>query len=159
MNTKLEIINGKSKFQDPSIAPMHTLEHILNQTMVRMFGCGRSFSAHIEQHKSKCDYHLNGCPNEERIKLVEQQVNRVIASNLPVTIEYVDRGVAGSFVDLSKLPDDSGERLRIVRIGDYDACACCGLHVDNTSMIEGRFRIISYSFSDGVLRIRFRLEK
>ena len=29
--------------------PMHTAEHILNGTMVRMFGCGRSFSAHIEK--------------------------------------------------------------------------------------------------------------
>ena len=38
--------------------PMHTCEHILNQTMVRMFGCGRSMNAHIEKKKSKCDYTL-----------------------------------------------------------------------------------------------------
>jgi len=28
---------------------MHSAEHILNQTMVRMFNRGRSFSAHIEK--------------------------------------------------------------------------------------------------------------
>jgi len=33
--------------------PMHTAEHILNQTMVRMFGCSRSVNAHIEKKKSK----------------------------------------------------------------------------------------------------------
>ena len=33
--------------------PMHTAEHILNQTMVRMFGCPRSRNAHIEKTKSK----------------------------------------------------------------------------------------------------------
>ena len=38
---------------------MHTAEHILNQTMVRMFDRGRSFSSHIEKKKSKCDYHFD----------------------------------------------------------------------------------------------------
>jgi len=30
---------------------MHTAEHILNQTMVRMFGTERSFSNHIERKR------------------------------------------------------------------------------------------------------------
>jgi hypothetical protein len=37
---------------------MPSAEHILNQTMDRMFGCGRCFAAHIERQKSKCDYHF-----------------------------------------------------------------------------------------------------
>lgn len=40
---------------------MHTAEHILNGTMVRMFGCTRSRNAHIERKKSKCDYLLDTC--------------------------------------------------------------------------------------------------
>ena len=44
--------------------PMHTCEHILNQTLVRMFGCGRSVNAHIERRKSKCDYLLPQAPTE-----------------------------------------------------------------------------------------------
>ena len=44
-----------SKEYDPF---MHTAEHVLNQTMVRMFGCGRSFSSHLNADKSKCDYHF-----------------------------------------------------------------------------------------------------
>lgn len=32
-------------------SPMHTTEHILNQTMIRLFGCGRAVSAHIERKK------------------------------------------------------------------------------------------------------------
>lgn len=38
---------------------MHTAEHILNQTMVRMFGCGRSMNAHIERKISKTFVHIN----------------------------------------------------------------------------------------------------
>jgi misacylated tRNA(Ala) deacylase len=37
---------------------MHTAEHILNGTMVQMFGTGRAFSAHLEKKKSKCDYRI-----------------------------------------------------------------------------------------------------
>ena len=48
-------LNEHNKQEYP---PMHTAEHILNQTMVRMFGCPRSKNAHIERKKSKCDYEL-----------------------------------------------------------------------------------------------------
>ena len=42
-------LNEHNKAEYP---PMHTAEHILNQTMVRMFGCPRSKNAHIERKKS-----------------------------------------------------------------------------------------------------------
>ena len=128
------ITESKEKFQDISIAPMHTAEHILNQTMVRMFGCPRSRNAHIERKKSKCDYLL--------VQAIEDKVNEVIAASLPVTIEFVPLSEAGAIVDLSKLPGNVSQTLRIVRVGDYDACACIGAHVSNTSEI-GHFRILS----------------
>ena len=53
---------------------MHTAEHILNGTMVRMFGCGRSFSAHIERKKSKCDYRLATPLSESQLRGVEDAV-------------------------------------------------------------------------------------
>ena len=46
--------------------------------------------------------------------------------------------------------------LRIVRIGDYEDCACIGAHVGNTSEI-GAFRIISHDFNDGVWRVRWKV--
>ncbi len=46
-----------AKDYDP---PMHTAEHVLNQTMIRLFGTGRNFSAHLNRGKSKCDYHCGG---------------------------------------------------------------------------------------------------
>lgn len=58
---------------------MHTAEHILNQTMVRMFGCARSKNTHIERKKSKCDYFLSRQPDEETVKAIEEAVNAVIA--------------------------------------------------------------------------------
>ena len=45
----MEISQAAPKFQDVSIAPMHTAEHLLNSQMVKYFHCERSFSAHIEK--------------------------------------------------------------------------------------------------------------
>ena len=135
---------------------MHTAEHILNQTMVRMFGCPRSKNAHIERKKSKCDYELAEAPTTEQMAEIERRINEVIDRQLPVTIEFMSREEAAQLVDLSKLPEAAGDPLRIVRIGDYDACACIGAHVSNTAEI-GHFKMLTYEFADGRLRLRFKL--
>jgi len=49
---------------------MHSAEHILNQTMVRMFSCGRCFRAHIEKKKSKCDYHFDRPLTEQEMRQI-----------------------------------------------------------------------------------------
>lgn len=137
---------------------MHTAEHILNATMVKMFGCPRSRNAHIERKKSKCDYQLMQCPTEEQVRTIEDKVNEVIGQHLDVAIEYVDRDHIPADVDLSKLPEDASETLRLVRIGDYDTCACVGAHVSNTSEI-GTFKIISHDYNEGTWRVRFKLQE
>ena len=83
-------------------------------------------------------------------------MNAVIAQNLDITIEFMNQEQAASIVDLSKLPEDASDTLRIVRIGDYDACACIGAHVQNTSEI-GAFKVISHSFENGVWRLRWKV--
>lgn len=148
------IINDHNKQEYP---PMHTAEHILNQTMGRMFGCPRSRSSHIERKKSKCDYLLDVAPTAEQIEEIQNRVNEVIRQNLVVTVSYSKRDELPDSVDLSKLPDDASEMLRLVSVGDYDLCACAGTHVSNTSEI-GTFKIISTDFADGKLRVRFKLE-
>ena len=135
---------------------MHTAEHILNATMVRLFGCPRSRNAHIERKKSKCDYQLEACPTEEQVAEIERTVNEVISRNLDITIDFVSRAEAAAIVDLGKLPEDVSETLRIVRVGDYDACACIGTHVKNTSEI-GVFKILSHDFEDGRWRVRWKV--
>ena len=136
--------------------PMHTCEHILNQTMVRMFGSGRSVNAHIERRKSKCDYLLTQAPTAEQIAEITRKVNEIIQQDLPVTEELMSKKEAAKIVDLSKLPEEASETLRIIRVGEYDACACIGQHVDNTSKL-GTFEIISHEFENGRWRIRFKL--
>ena len=148
------ILNEHNKQEYP---PMHSVEHVLNRTMVNMFGCNRSHNAHIERKKSKCDYYLPQAPTAEQMQAVEDKVNEVIHRNLDVTERFVKReDINPAEVDLNKLPAGVSETLRLVYVGDYDVCACVGAHVKNTSEI-GTFKIISSDYNEGVLRIRFKL--
>ena len=148
-------LNEHNKQEYP---PMHTCEHIINQTMIRLFGCGRSVSAHIERKKSKLDYRLTACPTEEQIKNLENTVNQIIMQHLPVTTEFITQEEAKGRFDLKRLPEDASETVRVVKVGDYDECLCIGTHVANTSEIC-TFKIISHDW-DGEnkrWRIRFKL--
>lgn len=147
------ILNEHNKQEHP---PMHTAEHLLNATMVKMFGCPRSRNAHIERKKSKINFELAECPTPEQVAAIEQKINELIAQDLPVTYEFVTRDQIPEGVSLEKLPEDASETLRLVRIGDYDTCACIGLHVASTKEI-GAFRITSTSFELGNFRIVFKL--
>lgn len=146
-------LNAHNKVEFP---PAHTAEHLLNQTMVRMFGCERSKNAHIERKKSKINYDLTACPTAEQIAEVERKINELIEANLPVTYEFVTRDNVPENVTLDKLPSDASETLRLVRIGDYDVCACIGTHVASTSEI-GQFRITSTSWNEGSFRIVYKV--
>ena len=141
------ILNSHNKEEH---RPSHTAEHLLNQTMVRMFGCERSKNAHIERKKSKINYNLDVCPTQEEIAEIERKMNELIASDMPVTYEFVTRDNIPDGVALDRLPEDASETLRLVRIGNYDICPCIGQHVESTGEI-GTFRITSTSFTDGAL--------
>ncbi len=139
-------------------AAMHSAEHILNQTMIRLFDCGRCISAHIEKKKSKCDYAFDRDLSPAEVGDIEAWVNKIIQADLPLTEQWLDKEAAARRFSLDRIPNDAGETIRIVSIGDYDACPCIGPHVTSTREI-GRFRITTTGYQDGVLRIRFKLAK
>jgi alanyl-tRNA synthetase len=145
--------NPNRKEYDPR---MHSAEHILNQTMVRMFNCGRAFSAHIEKKKSKCDYRIDRNLTQEEILDIEGRVNQVIQSDLLIQEQILSREEASKMISLARLPEDAGEKVRIITVGDYDACPCSGIHAKTTREI-GVFKIISSDCTNGFLRIRFKL--
>ncbi|WP_298063179.1 hypothetical protein [uncultured Rikenella sp.] len=146
---------------------MHTAEHILGGTMVRMFGCGRAVTTHLEKKKSKADFdfrnigrNLTPAEAEEVVRIVNDQIDRHMA----VTFQTIPYTEAAAEFDLSRLPETvaatPGTGLRIVCVGDYDRCPCIGEHVTNTSEI-GHIRLIStdYDNDSGILRIRFKLDR
>lgn len=150
------ILNEHNKQEYP---PSHTTEHILNQAMIRLFGCGRSHSAHIERKKSKQDFRIDHEPTGTEIRAIEEEVNKVIRQELPVSYAFITQNEARERFDMDRLPAGASETVRVVSVGDYDACLCIGTHVANTREI-GVFRIVSYSYDkeEGVLRLRWKLD-
>ena len=153
MEEKQPVLNEHNKAEYP---PMHTCEHVVNRTMVNLFGCGRAVSAHIERKKSKLDFALQACPTDEQMAELEAKVNEVLRQDLPVSMEYVTQEEAMGRFDLKRLPEGASETLRVVHVGDYDECLCIGTHVENTSEI-GTFKIASYDYKEGILRMRFKI--
>ena len=150
------ILNAHNKEEFP---PAHTAEHLLNQTMIRMFGCERSTNAHIERKKkSKISYVLDHKPSRHEERDIERKMNELIDEDLPVSFEFVNRDNVPEGVSLDRLPEDASETLRLVRIGDYDVCPCIGKHVRSTSQI-GRFEILGTNWDEEkhTFRIRFKI--
>jgi misacylated tRNA(Ala) deacylase len=145
--------NTAKKEVDPR---MHSAEHILTATMMKLFGCGRPFTTHLEKKKSKADYYLARAITDAEAAELERRVNEIIAAGLPVTEQFLAREQASRSFNLERLPDDAGDQVRIVKIGNYDACPCSGPHVGSTREI-GSFRLVSTTWENGALRVRFKL--
>ncbi len=149
------VLNVHNKDEFP---PAHTAEHLLNQLMHRMYGCPRSNNAHIERRKSKISYILDHKPSRKEEKAIEDEMNRLIQLDMPVTYEFVDRNHIPEGIDVNRLPEDAGDTIRLVRIGDYDVCPCLGKHVRTTSQI-GRFVLLGTNWNEEThsFRIRYKV--
>lgn len=161
------ILNDHNKDEFP---PAHTAEHLLNQLMMRMFGCERSRNAHVERKKSKISYTLDHKPDRREEREIERQMNELIEQDLPVTFQFVTRAeLEGMVMEaeedspesrivLDRLPEDASETIRLVRIGDYDVCPCIGKHVRSTAQI-GRFEMLGTNWDNDrmVFRIRYKI--
>ena len=165
LQNNLEIIEER----DVSFPPAHTAEHLLNQTMIRIFGCERSYNAHIERKKSKMSFYLDHKPSRQEEKEIERRMQEAIDEDMPVTFEFITRDEleerlqdggleAESAISLDRLPDDASETIRLVRIGDYDVCPCIGKHVRSTSQI-GRFEMLGTNWEEHErsFRVRFKI--
>lgn len=149
------VLNAHNKEEFP---PAHTAEHLLNQTMVRMFGCERSCNAHIERKKSKMTFIVDHKPTRKEEQEIERTMNDLIAEDLSVTYEFADRNNLPEGVNTDRLPADASETLRLVRIGNYDICPCIGKHVRSTGQI-GRFEMLGTNWDEMThsFRIRFKI--
>ena len=94
--------------------------------------------------------------NDDELKKIEVEINKIILDGLIVKEEFIDKIEAEKEYNLSRLPDENIDKIRIIKVGDYDACPCIGKHAETTKDL-GKFKIISQTFQDGVLRVRFKL--
>ena len=156
--------------REVSFPPAHTAEHLLNQLMMRLFGCERACEAHVERKKSKLTYVLQTKPDRKVEREIEREMNSLIEQDMEVSHEVMTRSEledlvysadaesAESRIDISRLPASAGDTVRLVRIGDYDVCPCVGKHVRSTGQI-GRFELLGTNWDEHAhtYRIRYKV--
>jgi len=126
---------------------IHTGEHILSGLFHSLYGL-ENVGFHLGSAEVTMD--INTFLTEEQIVNVELLANKVIYENVPVTARFPEKDELQSLEYRSKL--DLSENVRIVTIGDYDACACCAPHVAKSGEV-GIIRILDYVKHRGGTRL------
>ncbi len=136
----------------------HTATHVLNSSARNNLGSWVwQNSAFKEEGYARLDITHHSSLSKEEVQRIEQTANNIIRRNLPVTINFFDRGDAeqkysfriyqGGVVPTSN--------VRIVNIEGWDIEACGGTHVRRTGEI-GLVKIVkSERIQDGVVRLEF----
>ena len=92
------LFNEHNKEEFP---PAHTAEHLLNQTMIRIFGCERSYNAHIERKKSKMSFHLDHKPSRQEEKMIG-----LLLSSLSLVTTYQRGSISADYLRMFLKPSD-----------------------------------------------------
>ena len=105
----------------------HSGEHILSGLIHAKYGYN-NVGFHMGSDAVTLD--LDGVIAPEELPEFERQVNEAIEKNLEIEVFYPTREEL-EHGDYRSKKEIEGQ-VRIVRIGDYDTCACCGTHVERT---------------------------
>jgi alanyl-tRNA synthetase len=128
----------------------HTGQHVLSAAFDRLFDV-RTVSFHLGSTAATIDLAREVSPAE--IGQAEDEANRVVWQDRPVTIRFADAADAAS-LPLRKESARTGQ-LRIVEIEDFDVSACGGTHVARTGAI-GIVAVSGWERSKGGTRLEFR---
>ncbi|MGB2865739.1 MAG: DHHA1 domain-containing protein [Sedimentisphaerales bacterium] len=130
-----------------NVACRHTAQHIISGIAEKRFDL-RTVGVHIGLESCTVDFDKK--IDWETAQAIERDSMEVVTENIPVETAFNDTDVRTRF-DLKEIESDM---IRVVKIGDYDASACCGTHVRRTGDI-GIIRILDIESKKNGTRISF----
>ncbi len=125
----------------------HSGEHILSGLIHELYGLD-NVGFHLGALDVTMD--VNAPLTREQLDRVEDLANEIIYKNVEITTEFPSSDELKNMEYRAKL--DLTENVRIVRIGEYDSCACCAPHVKYTGEI-GVIKILDFAKLRGGIRI------
>ena len=125
----------------------HSAEHILSGLFYKHHGLS-NVGFHLGEKDVTMD--ISAPLSREEIDKIEREANEIVYKNVEITSYFPKSEEISSLTYRSKL--DIKENLRIVYIGDYDACACCAPHVKRSGEI-GVIKILDAVKMRGGMRL------
>ena len=126
----------------------HTAEHIVSGLIHARYGYD-NVGFHLGEDEVTMDF--NGELTREQLDEIEDLANRVVYSDVPVTVSFPSPEELPNLSYRSKL--DLTENVRLVTVEGCDVCACCAPHVLKTGEI-GLIRLLGFIRYKGGVRIR-----
>ena len=126
-----------------SITRGHTATHLLHATVKEVLGehAAQAGSA-IDAGRFRFDFPHFEAVSAEQLAQVETAVNQRVAADPRVDTLETSQSDAREMGATALFGEKYGERVRVVRIGDFSAELCGGTHVGHTSEV-GLFTILS----------------
>ncbi|HXD98604.1 MAG TPA: alanine--tRNA ligase [Candidatus Acidoferrum sp.] len=132
----------------------HTGTHLLHAALRRVLG------THVAQAGSlvapdhlRFDFSHGGSVKDREVEQIEELVNEQVQANTPVTHQEMDIKAALASGAMALFGEKYGDRVRVVRIGDFSTELCGGTHLDSTGQI-GFFKVDTEgAVASGVRRI------
>ena len=143
-----------NKEKRSAIKRNHTAAHLLQAALRKTLGTHvEQAGQYVDENVVRFDFvHFSAMTSEE-IKTVENAVNEVILSALPVETREMPIDEAKKLGAMALFSEKYGSTVRVVKIGDYSIELCGGTHAENTGNL-GLFKILSESsVAAGVRRI------
>jgi len=119
----------------------HSAIHVLSRYMQLEYKAD-VLGNNISTRNGRADFSLENSLKEDELKHIEDGVNEIIKKDLPITIKFMPREEAISFLeergyqtDYINMVPPSVKTFRVISVGDYDFASCAGTHVANTSEI------------------------
>ena len=125
----------------------HSATHILHAVLRRELGDHvRQAGSLVSPERLRFDFNHTGAIPEEKLAAIEAHVNRHIREDAGVSVQESSYEEAIRHGALAFFGDKYGDRVRVVKIGDFSTELCGGTHIQRS----GEIGIFKLPFESGV---------
>lgn len=128
----------------------HLGQHILSASLSSLFNAN-TIGFHLGKTYSTID--IDKVIGIEELKKAEEEANKIVTDNISVEILFPTNSELKK-LKLTKTPPKTGEKIRIVKIGDIDVNPCCGTHPKSTIEVQ-LIKITKWEKYKSGIRIEF----
>ncbi|MCR5054519.1 MAG: alanine--tRNA ligase [Lachnospiraceae bacterium] len=137
-----------------TIAKNHSATHLLQRALRDVLGDHvHQKGSDVNADRLRFDFTHFSAMTAEELQKVETLVNERVRAAVPVVTEVMSLDEAMKTGAMALFDEKYGEKVRVVKMGEYSTELCGGTHVKNTGDVAA-FKILSESgISSGVRRI------